>query len=1309
MSRILYIHNIRVRAPIDPHPDLPAGMKIFAQLIGDGIILKQTVPTDREDNQDAPTWKFRFDCEVPPHIPTFTIAVMRKIQGTRLLGSIEIGRGEALTFGEERKPFRLSLVKVNPDSPLLNLTVALSISTLTQEPLGLHGNNIQGLQVGFISPLAIAIDLQLLLDATAQVDPQDLWVMHERILLSPKNTLRSRFLKTLGDICIKRWKESHMMDVLNQAVLAYDDAVRDNDTDPTFLLDLGTALIYRVDHLDDAGDLDKSIRVLRDAVDFTPDDHPAKPHMLRSLGHALYVRFDQLGDIQDVNESVSMGNNAVELVPDGHPDKPYVLKAVAGFLRTRFERLGDLGDLNKSISMAADAVQQMADDNPDKPHMLSTLGQSLVRRFERFGNLDDLNQSVSHREDAVQLIPDGHMSKPAFLDDLGNSLLLRFERLGNMEDLDRSVLLRGDALHRTPDGHPWKLAILNNLGHCLCTRFEHTGDPDNIDKSVSMMREAVHLTPGGRPQRPSMLNSLGNSLRTRFENSGALDDINEFVKIQTEAVRLTPDDDPEKALYFKNLGNALGLRFERFGDLSDLERSLSFRENSVDFTPDNHPDKPSRLTNLGASYLRRFERLGHLADLNKAVSLGWDAVRLAPDDHPGKAAMWNNLGGFLSSRFSRLRKLDDLNMSVSIKQDAVRLMPDGHPYKPLLLSNLGSSLFQRFAEFGTLDDLNESVSATKDAVHLTPDGHPHKPLMMFCLAQSLLQCFEQSNDHATMKQAIKFYTLAATSLTGAAHVRFKAAAMWANLAKISEPSSVMAAYQTALDILPELAWLGLSISDRHRHLWEAGGVVRDAAATAIEYDQAERAVEWLEQGRSVIWTQFLNLRSPVDMLETSHPKLAENLLSLSAQLEVSGTRDGHLEIPSRPQESLQSIADRAHQNAHHRTELLQTIRELEGFSRFLLPKRLSELTKAAQHGPVAILNVGNDKCDALILIPGLDDGVVHIPLRQFTPKDAGSLAQSLSHLVGRGDRMMGKREGQPNPEDALEQSLAKIWVDIVKPVLDGLAINTPMEANFPRIWWCPTGPLAFLPIHAAGHYSKNDAFGSKLSDFMISSYIPSLTALIEGFRAPSKIQQELQLLAVAQPSATGQTYIPGTQEEITRIQEAAKGKLPVLRLDKNMATVESVKQGMKQSKWVHFACHGVQNKSHPTESALLLAGSSHLTLSDIIQLALPHADLAFLSACHTATGDKSLEEESVHLAAGMLLAGYRGVIATMWTITDNDAPQVARDVYEHLFRISPPDHTRAAEALHLAIQKLRQGSGSTKSFFHWVPFIHIGV
>ena len=155
------------------------------------------------------------------------------------------------------------------------------------------------------------------------------------------------------------------------------------------------------------------------------------------------------------------------------------------------------------------------------------------------------------------------------------------------------------------------------------------------------------------------------------------------------------------------------------------------------------------------------------------------------------------------------------------------------------------------------------------------------------------------------------------------------------------------------------------------------------------------------------------------------------------------------------------------------------------------------------------------------------------------------------------------------------------------------------------------------------------------------------------------------------------------------------------------ATVLRVKEEMRNASWVHFACHGVQDSENPTASALLLSGSSRLTLSEIIKMKLSSKDLAFLSACQTATGSEGLSDEVVHLAAGMLSVGYRGVIATMWSISDLHAPTVANDVYAHLFKDREPNSTKAAEALHHAIKNLQGKPGV--SYLVWVPFIHMGV
>lgn len=228
--------------------------------------------------------------------------------------------------------------------------------------------------------------------------------------------------------------------------------------------------------------------------------------------------------------------------------------------------------------------------------------------------------------------------------------------------------------------------------------------------------------------------------------------------------------------------------------------------------------------------------------------------------------------------------------------------------------------------------------------------------------------------------------------------------------------------------------------------------------------------------------------------------------------------------------------------------------------------------------------------------------------------------------------------------------------------------------------------------------------GSKLSDFVISSYTPTLTALLKHIHPAA--EQKSMLLAVAQPSASGQTPLPGTTEELNHITRHI-AHFPVTKLASDEVTVEQVSRGMEDSSWVHFACHGVQNTLNPLESALLLGKDSKLSLAEITQLSLPHAQLAFLSACQTATGDEGLAEEAVHLAAGMLLAGYRGVIATMWSIGDYDALQVADMFYAHLFQSGQPDVTQAAHLLHVAVEKLC--CKNPRSFLSWVPFIHMGV
>jgi CHAT domain-containing protein len=196
------------------------------------------------------------------------------------------------------------------------------------------------------------------------------------------------------------------------------------------------------------------------------------------------------------------------------------------------------------------------------------------------------------------------------------------------------------------------------------------------------------------------------------------------------------------------------------------------------------------------------------------------------------------------------------------------------------------------------------------------------------------------------------------------------------------------------------------------------------------------------------------------------------------------------------------------------------------------------------------------------------------------------------------------------------------------------------------MWWCPTGPFSFLPIHAAGIYNTADS--TSVFDFVVPSYTPSLKALLVD---QPPVTDGFKMTAIIQPNTPNRTPLPCTKEELRRIEKHVPSLFLVkLGVKENLATVQNVLSHLSGSHIVrvHFACHGEQHVGDPLESGLILHDGNPLKISEIMKQPTPKASLAFLSACQTAMGTQNLSDEAMHLAASLLFAGFRGVVATMW-------------------------------------------------------------
>ena len=191
-----------------------------------------------------------------------------------------------------------------------------------------------------------------------------------------------------------------------------------------------------------------------------------------------------------------------------------------------------------------------------------------------------------------------------------------------------------------------------------------------------------------------------------------------------------------------------------------------------------------------------------------------------------------------------------------------------------------------------------------------------------------------------------------------------------------------------------------------------------------------------------------------------------------------------------------------------------------------------------------------------------------------------------------------------------------------------------------------------MPIHAAGVYNDQSSIG--VSDFFVSSYTPTLEALLEARERP--VLSGLKVLAAAQPNpGKGYSRLPSVKAELQEIVDVVPrenllllGDCTLPDFEGHHTTIKNVLRKLPEANVLHLACHGNQDVKHPLDSGFILANGEKLTVQDLVKCRLPNAHTAILSACHTASNDVKQPDEAVNLANTLLALGFSSILATKW-------------------------------------------------------------
>jgi tetratricopeptide (TPR) repeat protein len=536
-----------------------------------------------------------------------------------------------------------------------------------------------------------------------------------------------------------------------------------------------------------------------------------------------------------------------------------------------------------------------------------------------------------------------------------------------------------EALGLRHEAHPLRSSCLDNLACALQTRFEQSGQRHDLDMAVSLHRDALQLQPTSHPHRSGSLNNLAVALMTRFDLSGRHEDLDEAIFFNRNALQLFPSPHPDRSSSLNNLAVALSTRFDKSGQSNDLYEAISLHREALELCPAPHPERSISLNNIAAAISTLFGESGQRKDLDEAILLYREALELRVAPHPDRASSLDNLAIALRKRFHQAAQHDDLDEAISLHRAALELRPAPHPDRSRILNNIASALHTQFDHIGQGEDLDEAIDTYHKSLDALVSGHPRICTQSANLGHAFIDAYSHTNDFEYLDKGMAAFQAAVNCETAPTSERFRVAKSWAQHADSSH-TSALDAYQAAIKLLPRLAMLGLDLQSRQQALTSGSdGLARDAAACAIRSGQYDRAVELLEEGRAIFWSQALQLRTPANELSDMAPELAERLREISFALERGSLREVSRDLPDTQQKLLSMEKEASHFLRLNDAWLatVEEVRRLDGFRDFLRPRCLSTLQRAAVNGPVIILNASETGSDALIMT---SYGIEHVAL-----------------------------------------------------------------------------------------------------------------------------------------------------------------------------------------------------------------------------------------------------------------------------------------------------------------------------------------
>ena len=453
--------------------------------------------------------------------------------------------------------------------------------------------------------------------------------------------------------------------------------------------------------------------------------------------------------------------------------------------------------------------------------------------------------------------------------------------------------------------------------------------PESSEVAISRLRASLGPSSIDNGLRLQFAESLAIQAKHRFEDHGLAESREEADSRISEVVRLSSSPSLETSRKFFFELDEVRMNYST----TAIQQSIQYLEEELSDTPPGTSHQKDRLTELAKWYKIKFSHTNSISDIEESIKYSRLLLNATHSNDPWRVNSLSSLRDILFLAFENTDEISYLDESISLGYDILHLKSarDEHFH---VIWELVSSLFTRSCTFGREDDMDEIFRLIPLAID---DQYPQDP------------------------------------------VRFEFACQWAHLARRFSHPTTLSAYRTAMSLMQKFLPFAPTVSTKHSRLVAMEGFCHKMplgyASYQIKLGQFEEAVETLEQGRTLIWSEMRGLRTPISQLGEDSP-LAKRFSEINQELEaltISITPSGRPEV----EDSMAQGSDytdpfgrlvvKQRKLVEERDALVSQIQGQPGLKGFLKTPSFTTLRSAASRGPVIIINHCYHHSDIIIL------------------------------------------------------------------------------------------------------------------------------------------------------------------------------------------------------------------------------------------------------------------------------------------------------------------------------------------------------